>query len=779
MKVKVIMLRKLWRLGLAVVLLPSFCSAVTGAIHVYPSPAETAMTLESADSSGIVLGAYVPPVYPYAQEIEAFNQTVGHTHPIVMYFATLTVGLSDDVLDQIHAMDPTPVPYASLRPSASEGLQDIANGDYDTQLKADAAAVRRFGERIMIDFAPQFNFSHSPYYGDPQVYVAAWRHVHDLFAQEGASNVEWVWSLRYASDSPRDPVSDYNLYYPGDDYVDWIGIVGHNWGDSNPSALGWVSFDDLFHDILMDTACRYRKPQLVGFLGSVNGPGSKVDWIKDAYQSMQQYPNLRAVVWFNDCAFGDPQYDFRITYTSLYGYTPGPYPPYTDAYKEAISDSVFLTTMPPYDQIRPPSAVCFDLQALSDRLLLGVGESTTTRIALERAPGFTQTVALSAEASPEFTHTIDPISLEFPTTTANLELHASQTVTLGIHPLKVRGEADGLIQTIDLDVLVADPIFHTYFPLVAQRYGPPGIALGAHIPPVNNYWEEIQAFNQIVGRTHPIIMYYGDLTSAFTDYLLNQFRYKLDPTPIPLITMDPPASVTLWDIANGVYDSDLRQNADVAKRFGEPMMVIFAHEFNGSYTPYYGDPEAYIAAWRHIHDLFAQEGVTNVQWVWSPNYKSDRPDDPVSDYNLYYPGDDYVDWIGVSGFNWGEARPYAWVDFNYLFHDFLVDTASRYHKPQIISIFGCADGSGSKVEWIEDAYQAMQQHPNLRAVVWFNDFAYGDQNDADFRVTITSKYGATPGPYSPYTEAYIEAISASIFRTEMPSYNHTISSLGN
>lgn len=336
------------------------------------------------------------------------------------------------------------------------------------------------------------------------------------------------------------------------------------------------------------------------------------------------------------------------------------------------------------------------------------------------------------------------------------------------------------IVALDVDARGADSQFWSYLPVIAKLAGRPTIVLGAHIPPVAPdpntgeglyYWQEIRAFNQNTGRTHPIIMYYGDLTSAFSDYLLNQFRDRLDPTPVPLIAMDPPDDVDLEDIAEGVYDSKLKENAAVAKRFGQPMMVIFAHEFNLYDNPGYGDPQGYIAAWRHIHGVFAREGVTNVRWVWSPNYMSNRPHDPISDYNLYYPGDRYVDWVGVSGFNWGHTSASGWVGFDDLFQDFLTDTASRYDKPQIISIFGSVDGPGSKTDWIRDSYQAMGRYPSLRAVIWFNDFAFGNEDHADFRVTITSKYGSDPSPYPPYTEAYREAIDTEFFLSTMPPYD--------
>ena len=308
----------------------------------------------------------------------------------------------------------------------------------------------------------------------------------------------------------------------------------------------------------------------------------------------------------------------------------------------------------------------------------------------------------------------------------------------------------------------------------------PGILLGAHIPPVDPsfgpnrlyYWQEVETFNQIVGRRHPIIMYYSDLTSGFGGYLLNQLRDKVNPSPVPYVQMDPVPNIELWDIANGLYDTQLRASAQGAKDFGKPIIIGFAHEFNKSNSPFYGDPAAYIAAWRHTHRLFAQVGATNVQWLWPPNYKSDRPDDPVSDYNLYYPGDDYVDWIGVYGFNWGSdlSRGPGWVWFDYLFDEFLWNTACRYDKPLMVGPTGSVEGTGSKTAWIADTYRALQDYPNVRAIVWFNEFAYGDPSQADFRVTVTSKYGATPGPLSYYTSTYRNAISSSSYITESPPY---------
>jgi mannan endo-1,4-beta-mannosidase len=74
---------------------------------------------------------------------------------------------------------------------------------------------------------------------------------------------------------------------------------------------------------------------------------------------------------------------------------------------------------------------------------------------------------------------------------------------------------------------------------------------------------------------------------------------------------------------------------------------------NGS-TP---DPAAFVAAWRHVHDLFVQNGATNVVWVWCPN-ATDVPNAtsaPWNHWTNYYPGDTYVDWVGIDGYNWGNT----------------------------------------------------------------------------------------------------------------------------
>lgn len=87
-----------------------------------------------------------------------------------------------------------------------------------------------------------------------------------------------------------------------------------------------------------------------------------------------------------------------------------------------------------------------------------------------------------------------------------------------------------------------------------------------------------------------------------------------------------------------------------------PVAISFGHEMNGHWYPW-GTKDTtaatFVKAWRHIHDLFQEEGATNVVWVWSPNVVN-----PVPSVKLepYWPGDAYVDWVGIVGY-WRRPAP--------------------------------------------------------------------------------------------------------------------------
>jgi hypothetical protein len=201
----------------------------------------------------------------------------------------------------------------------------------------------------------------------------------------------------------------------------------------------------------------------------------------------------------------------------------------------------------------------------------------------------------------------------------------------------------------------------------------------------------------------------------------------------------------LIDITNGNYDSYIRQWARDAKAWGKPLFLRFNHEMNGNWYPWSeqtngNKPGEYVKMWRHVHDIFRQEGATNVTWVWSVNTVYN-----TASRNLagLYPGDSYVDWVAIDGYNWGTnpSKPDQWKSFSQVMtetYDLLGQIAPN--KPVMISEFGSTEYGGSKANWTSDALttQIPSRFPRIKAVVWFNWNAYEGSGRMDWVIESSS-----------------------------------------
>lgn len=163
---------------------------------------------------------------------------------------------------------------------------------------------------------------------------------------------------------------------------------------------------------------------------------------------------------------------------------------------------------------------------------------------------------------------------------------------------------------------------------------------------------------------------------------------------------------SLESIANGDHDEYLRAWASQAAALGIPFIYRFAQEQSTDvglldWYPWQGDPEGYVAAFRHIHQIFQEEGATNIRFMWSAFFHS--PDAP-----LYYPGDDVVDLIGTTVLNHGTDIPesYAqWFDFEYLMRSqYEMITTNWPGKTIYIAEMASAEQGGSKAQWLTEAF---------------------------------------------------------------------------
>lgn len=187
-----------------------------------------------------------------------------------------------------------------------------------------------------------------------------------------------------------------------------------------------------------------------------------------------------------------------------------------------------------------------------------------------------------------------------------------------------------------------------------------------------------------------------------------------------------PYGTTLDAILSGQWDSYMKQFADASKTYGGPIILAPLHEMNGNWDPWDGTvgtntPAKVIAAWKRIYTSFS--GVTNVKFAWDVNSGS-VPDTASNQLENYYPGDGYVDYVGMDGFNFGNP----WQTWDEIFGTTL-QRISAYKKP--IYIFSIASAADSrKAAWISDALSTqMITHPEIKGWVWFNE-----NKESDWRV---------------------------------------------
>jgi mannan endo-1,4-beta-mannosidase len=178
-------------------------------------------------------------------------------------------------------------------------------------------------------------------------------------------------------------------------------------------------------------------------------------------------------------------------------------------------------------------------------------------------------------------------------------------------------------------------------------------------------------------------------------------------------------------IAGGSFDGYLHRFARQVKAYGGPLMLRPFHEMDGFWYPWGGlangnTPLDFVRAWRHVHRIFDAEGATNVTWVWSVNALS-VPQTPSNSIAHYWPGARYVDWIGVSGFNWGSSSSFAtWSTFGRIYGDRMRSLAG-FHKPIALTEIASAEVGGDKAAWISATFASiLHDYPRIRALVWYD-----------------------------------------------------------
>ncbi len=196
-------------------------------------------------------------------------------------------------------------------------LASIIDGTHDDYIDRFATDVRDLGLPVAIRFAHEMNGNWYPWSEDRNgntkgQYVQAWRHVHDRFTALGATNAIWIWSPNVVTARPWVRLAQ---FYPGDDYVDWTGMVGYYrrlYLDDKGKPKE-PTFANTYQSTLDELRTVAVKPIVITELGAIEVGQNKPAWINSVFAGLAQNPDIVGFVWFDHSVNGS---DWRIESSS-------------------------------------------------------------------------------------------------------------------------------------------------------------------------------------------------------------------------------------------------------------------------------------------------------------------------------------------------------------------------------------------------------------------------------------------------------------------------------
>jgi hypothetical protein len=245
-------------------------------------------------ASASYLGVFAKGAPASYTSVTAFAKTTGAQPDLVMYYSGWFVPFPTSFADT--AADNGAVPLVQMNPDQPKGpisIAQIASGRYDGYLSSYAEAVRAYKHPVILSFGHEMNGDWSSWgykHTSPAVFVAAWRHIVNLFRTLGARNVTWLWTVNIINDGQAGHIARPDAWWPGSSYVTWVGIDGYY---LKPS---W-QFAPLFGPTIRDVRALTNDPILIAETGAVQTANQPAK-INDLFAGIRSY-GLLGFVWFN------------------------------------------------------------------------------------------------------------------------------------------------------------------------------------------------------------------------------------------------------------------------------------------------------------------------------------------------------------------------------------------------------------------------------------------------------------------------------------------------
>jgi hypothetical protein len=331
----------------------------------------------------------------------------------------------------------------------------------------------------------------------------------------------------------------------------------------------------------------------------------------------------------------------------------------------------------------------------------------------------------------------------------------------------------------------------------AQRY------FGMYTEQAPFNWATFDAAASSVGRSQSMVGYFGGwdedfranaVTRAWERGLMPMLTWESRPIGSANDVVDEP-EYSLPRIIAGDFDAYLTKYAQDVVATGLPLAIRLDHEMNSIWYPWSeqtgsgasingNSPGDYVKMWQHVHDIFEAQGANQyVIWVWSPNIINNLPSalQGIETLQGLYPGDAYVDWVGVSGYQRPPYKTDNTSTFSYTYDRTLDQLRQITDKKILLAEVGASETGGTKPAWITSFFQGFDPGVNDDVIgfAWFNlavsTYVSGELATNDWRVTSRANtleafrqgiadparnFGGTPNANAPTLAPFAAAAAA-------------------
>jgi mannan endo-1,4-beta-mannosidase len=237
----------------------------------------------------------------------------------------------------------------------------------------------------------------------------------------------------------------------------------------------------------------------------------------------------------------------------------------------------------------------------------------------------------------------------------------------------------------------------------------PGPYIGLYAPDSD---AQVQTFATVTGVKPRVLVYYSGWPQPFR---VGFAKNAAAEGAVPLVQMNP-TKISIAAIAAGQYDSYLSTYAAAVRAYGRPVILSFGHEMNG-YWYSWGNrhtlPMTFVTAWQHIVTVFRKSGTRNVTWLWTVNNVHKQGALSVPNPSPWWPGNSYVDWVGIDGYYINPSSEFASV-----FGPTIVAVRALTHDPILIAETSAAPAAGQPAK-IANLFAGVRLY-GLLGFVWFD-----------------------------------------------------------